>query len=239
MHAIVSGTLPVSRAFWLGVVSLFFPVALCLGYLLYLGDATDSPETRTQAQIGRIALCAVFVLYLTHIASGLYKFAIRPQTAGLWAGLAALATALLALSVAHFAYDPWYYKWQVRDALSRVPPSPELVQEVAIVQEGLPLELSKTVTVESAALENRELVFAVVGKGQVQEHQINKIEDQMWELLTTKAPYCAELRTAFELGLWTAVYEIRFDNSVFVVRLAPKQCAEGYEHEDLVIRRQM
>lgn len=239
MLSLIDGTARVSRAFWFGAILVFIPVAIGLAYLTHIIGTTDLPKERMQAQAIRVAVSAVTALYLFFVAKAIFRASFRDRLPGIWGSAAILIVGALALAQAHFTYDPWFYKRQLLDALSRVPPSEELLTEVAAVQAQLPRQITKTYNVESAELHQRELIFSVTAKGKVFDSQVKRTEEKMWKTLTTKAPYCTELRTAFENGLWVAVYQVRYDNSVFIARLTPKQCAEGYEHEDLKIKKRI
>lgn len=239
MLSILDGTARVSRAFWFGAILVFIPVAIGLAYLTHIIGTTDLPKERMQAQAIRVSVSAIMALYLFFVAKAIYRGCFRDRLPGIWGSAAILIVGGLAAAQAHFTYDPWFYKQKLLSALSSIPPSEELLAEVENIQSLLPRKISKTFNVESAELRNRELIFAVTAKGKVYDAQVKKTEERMWKVLTTKAPYCKELRTAFENGLWTAVYQVRYDNSTFIARLTPKQCAEGYEHEDLKIKKRI
>ncbi len=83
------------------------------------------------------------------------------------------------------------------------------------------------------------MVFLVNAKGKVEDSRVKAIEEKMWQTLTTDQSHCAALSTAFDQGLWTAVYEFRYDDAVFFARLGPKQCAETAPHQDLIEKKRL
>ncbi|GAA6208597.1 hypothetical protein NBRC116601_18900 [Cognatishimia sp. WU-CL00825] len=196
-------------------------------------------KLRMQAQVARVVIAALIGVYLFYVTKGLFKAAHRNRSPGLWGGAAVLITGSLTFVSAHFAYDPWAYKRLITDNLSRIPPSAALLAEVTHVQASLPRPMSKSVQIQSAELRKRELVFLVDAKGKVADTRVKAIEDKMWQTLTVDHSYCAELRAAFDQGLWTAVYEFRYEDAVFFARLGPKQCAAVAPHQDLIVKKRL
>lgn len=229
--------MPVWRIFWIYVVAVAVLVVLCMSYLLIVADTTEIAKTRMYAHTARVVLAGLLAVYLFQVFEGICNAASHDRIPGIWAYLAMAVTVVMMFASAHFAYDPWHYKYMVLDGLSRVPPSEELLANVDAVQSNLPRPLSKSMEVESAMLEKRRLVFEVTAKGIVGDAGAKAAEDKIWGLLTDDPLACKELQPAFEHGLWTAVYEVRFDDSTFYARLTPEQCVEGYEHDDLKVKK--
>lgn len=230
-------TVPVWRIFWIYVVLIALMVATLMGYLLIIADTTDIDKTRGLAQMARIVLAGLLIVYLFNVFEGLRAAATNDRNPGLWGYLAMAITVLLIPATGHFAYDPWHYKYMVLDGISSIPPSEELLAEVDTVQSNLPRKLSKTMEIEGAVLSKRDLVFEVNAKGKLGDAGALKAEAKIWQMLTKDTQYCDELKPVFEQGLWTAVYEVRYDDSTFFARLTPEQCAEKYEHEYLKVKK--
>ncbi|UZD91399.1 hypothetical protein [Cognatishimia activa] len=230
-------TVPVWRIFWLYVVIVVLLISALMGYLLIIADTTDIAKTRMYAQTARIVLAGLLVVYLYQLLEGIRAAASYNRHPSLWSYLAMAITGLLIPVVGHFAYDPWHYKHMVLNGISSIPPSEELLAEVDTVQSSLPRKLSKTMAIESAVLDKRDLVFEVNAKGRLGDAGAPIAESKLWTMLTKDNQYCDELKPVFEQGLWTAVYEVRYDDSTFFARLTPEQCAENYEHEYLRVKK--
>lgn len=228
---------PVWRIFWFYVVIVVLIASALMGYLLIIADTTEIAKTRMYAQTARIVLAGLLAVYLFQVYEGLRVAASSNRYPGIW-GYAAMAITVLLIPVAgHFAYDPWHYKYMVLDGISSIPPSEELLAEVDTVQSNLPRKLSKTMDIEGAVLDKRNLVFEVNAKGKLGDAGAQFAETKIWSMLTKDNQYCDELKPVFEQGLWTAVYEVRYDDSTFFARLTPEQCAENYEHEYLKVKK--
>ncbi|MFY0597763.1 MAG: hypothetical protein JXQ85_15135 [Cognatishimia sp.] len=208
-----------------------------MGYLLVVADTTEIAKERMYAQTARVVLAGLLAVYLYNIYEGLRAASYNDRLPGVWGYLAMAVTVALIPVTAHFAYDPWYYKFKVLNAISSIPPSEELLAEVDNVQSTLPRKLSKSMAIENAILSKRDLVFEVNAAGKLGDDGAKFAEKKLWSMLTDGNAYCDELKPVFEQGLWTAVYEVRYDDTTFFARLTPKQCAENYEHEYLTIKK--
>lgn len=228
---------PVWRIFWIYVVLVVLFTATAMGYLLVVADSTDIAKTRMYAQTARIVLAGLLAVYLFSAFEALRIAASMRRHPGIWGYLAMLITVLLIPVTGHFAYDPWHYKYIVLDGVSRIPPSDELLVEVDTVQSKLPRKMSKTMEIESAVLDKRDLVFEVSAKGQLGDDGASFAETNIWSMLTKDRQYCDELEPVFKEGLWTAVYEVRYDDSTFFARLTPEKCAQTGEHDDLKVKK--
>lgn len=228
---------PVWRIFWIYVIAVSVPLVLCMGYLLVLADTTDIAKVRMYSHAARVVLAGLLAVYLFQAFEAIRKASNHDRIPGLWSYCAMLITVGMLFASLHFAYDPWRYKFMVLDGLSRIPPSTELLADVDAVQSNLPRSLAKNMDVNSVVLDKRQLVFDVTAKGIVGDAGAKAAEEKLWGLLTKDGVVCTELMPAFEHGLWTAVYEVRFDDSTFYARLTPETCVEGYEHDVLKIKK--
>lgn len=236
MFSMFTGRAPVGRIFWLGVALLVLPIFIGLAYVFYLSHNSDDQQILTLTKLGHVILSAFAALYFFFITKSLFRAAHTNRQPGVGGWAAIFTTALLVPLAAHFAFDPWFYKRGLLGMLSRVPVNAQLLAEVETIQSTLPSPLTRSITLDSATLVERQLVFAATGKGSLADEAVKATEASIAKALTQDPAHCEALYKAFELGLWNARYEVRYTNAVLTARLGPTQCTEGWEATGLQVK---
>lgn len=236
MFSMFTGKAPVSRIFWLAVALLVVPIFFGLGYVFYLSHNSADQNIETMAKLGHVILSAFAALYFFFVAKSLYGAMYHNREPRISSWLAVCITALLVPLAAHFAFDPWFYKRNLLNMLSKVPVNEQLLAEVDTIQTTLPTKLTRNITIDSATLTQRQLVFSATGKGALAEDATKATEASIVKALTENPSYCEALSKAFDLGLWNARYEVRYTNAVLTTRLGPTQCADDWEATGLTVR---
>lgn len=236
MFSIFTGKAPVSRIFWLAVALLVVPIFFGLAYLFYLSHNGADQNTETMAKLGHVILSAFAALYFFFITKSLFRAMHHNREPSVSSWAAVFITALLVPLAAHFAFDPWSYKRGLLNLLSKVPVNDQLLAEIDTIQSTLPADLTRNITIDSATLAQRQLVFSATGKGALAEDATKAAEASIVKALTEDPSYCEALTKAFDLGLWNARYEVRYSNAVLTTRLGPTQCTDGWEATGLTVR---